>query len=630
LLSTSNSFSQETIVNQIISVELIDTIETWLDNKNEDQVIFYIDSLYENDPTFYKQNLEYFLRFRGIDKLNKDDYIAAFKLFFDALKLSQRKNNEIEVAKTSKELGIVFLHFREPQLAIKMFKEAEILFTKLNEEKLSTKALYLNAVSHKRLKKYGISNNILLKVMSDYKAKKDSSGLALTYNAIGLNYKNLKEVDKSVEYFSKAITIFESQKKPLNLAKAYNNLANIYQIAKKWDLAILNNEKSIQLKKSFNDTLGMAVGYINLSVIYKKKGNLKTAFIYGNKSIAMIEQIGDRANNRKIGVYSLMSELHEKQGEYNAALNYARKAKKLNERSRIDKEATLIELFEKKQDVKFYTISDSLMINQQILKEKNETLTQEKTDVINYSLIIVISMLFGIIIIISWKYRSTNKIKKELEVTNEELSATRISKEEKEVLLQEIHHRVKNNMQIISSLIRLQKNKINDDSMNELFIETQHRITTMAMVHELLYQTKNFENLELKAYLIKLIDHLFRSYETNTKVKQIINISDDKASIDHVIPIGLLVNEVVSNSLKHAFNDNDEDAEISIQFYAEKNKGYFLEISDNGTEKDNNSTKENHGSLGMELIDSLVLQLDGVMTLNKTKGYHYTIKIPKI
>jgi two-component sensor histidine kinase len=614
---------------------VVETLETLIDGRDEDNALQYIDSVQTDNPNFYRENLEIFLRCEGMCHSNNGDFTAAFKLFFDALKLSQKKKSDIETAKNNMELGLVFLHFGEPRIAIKMFQEAEELFRTLDKDKLANQTRYYRAISHKRLGEFEESNTILEEVKTYHETQGDSIDMAKTYNAIGVNYKNLKQVDLAVKCFKKAIALYEQLNRPRQMAKAHNNLANAYQIGESWDLAVLSHENSIKLKESLNDTLGIAISYINLSVIYKRTNMVDSAFLYGNKSIEMLEQVGERANKQKMGIYGLMSELHEQQGDHEKALEYAKQEKELRMMARRDQEATLIDLFTKKQDVKFYTISDSLLKNLEVLQGKidateseNQALTEEKSSVINFAFIAVISLLLIIVVVVYWRFLSAKRMQKELGAINEELYATRISKDEKEVLLQEIHHRVKNNMQIISSLIRLQSNQSEDQSLHGLFTETQNRINSMALVHEFLYKTKNFEKLELKGYLTELVNHLFRSYEMDTDISKTMDISSNHASIDSIIPIGLIVNEAISNSLKHGFHGRDEGA-VTILFYEKEGQGFVLEISDDG----NGGVEEKEGkpsSLGMELIDSLVSQLDGVMTLDKTNGYHYTIQIPKI
>lgn len=291
-------------------------------------------------------------------------------------------------------------------------------------------------------------------------------------------------------------------------------------------------------------------------------------------------------------------------------------------------------------DVQSHGALDNFIQSQKELQNKiddiitqNETLSRKKTYLINALLILVALLTSGLAMMYYWRYTSTKVIKEELDVTNEELYTTRIGKEEKEVLLQEIHHRVKNNMQIISSLIRLQSNQIDDPKTQKLFQETQQRINSMALIHEQLYRTDNFENLALSGYLSALIEHLISSYRGNKNIQHIVEVSFEKASIDCIIPIGLIVNEIVSNSLKHAFNGR-ETGMITVRFKQDvSTKNYILELCDDGIGDPQNKNRpidESIDTLGMELILSLTEQLEGTLKLDRAWGYCYVITLPKI
>lgn len=622
--------------------ELFCRVEALVRNPHDGTAQRCVDSIISNDSGLYQRELAFFLRCRGICEFNEGHYTESFRLLTDALKMAQAEKNELEVGKSSLELGRVFIQFDEWQVANKMFKQAEEIFKSKNLESEYNTASYFQAVSYKRMGDFEASNEILQSVLDRYETLGDSAGMAKAYNAIGLNYKNLWQKNKvltdfgrAVDNFNLAISLFKSTEDAGSLSKAYNNLANIYQHGKDWEQALLNHQNSLSIKQSLKDTLGMAVSYTNIAVIYKEKNDLKKAFEYANQSLDLINEIGEEANNSKIGIYHFLTNLYEKAGQHKVALEYAKKESELRNNERVTREALLIELFERKQDVKFYTISDSLLKNQKILqskfaaaKDKNEELTKENDYVFTVSMILVILLLMGLVIVVYWRFLSAKRMQKELKAINNELYETRISKAEKEVLLQEIHHRVKNNMQIISSLIRLQSNQTDVESARALFSETQNRINSMALVHEQLYQTKDFEKLELNGYLTELISHLISSYRGDIPITKKVEISLNKASIDYIIPIGLIVNEIISNSLKHAFNGR-ESGEVVVSFDHRDNGKYTLELSDNGV-GESGASSSNESSLGMELIDSLVTQIDGVMKLDKSVGYHYTIEIPQI
>ena len=209
----------------------------------------------------------------------------------------------------------------------------------------------------------------------------------------------------------------------------------------------------------------------------------------------------------------------------------------------------------------------------------------------------------------------------DLRLTNEDL---RKNLKEKNVLLKEIHHRVKNNLQLVSSLLNLQANKINNEDFSNAIKSSQDRIRSMAIVHEKLYQSKSLSEINLSNYLNTLIDEKLKE-TPDDQINFILDIPNVKFTIDKVIPIGLLINEMITNSSKHAFNSS-KDNTIKIQLIIKANDEGILKYEDNGTGLIQDYTVANPYSMGMDLIDSFVDQLDGKLDLKSTtKGLAYTI-----
>ena len=200
------------------------------------------------------------------------------------------------------------------------------------------------------------------------------------------------------------------------------------------------------------------------------------------------------------------------------------------------------------------------------------------------------------------------------------------SLQEKEVLLKEIHHRVKNNMQIITSLLNLQGGYIEDEKYSEMFRECQNRIRSMAIVHEKLYQSENLANIDFAEYIRSLASTLFQTYEAYGKIALKMNVEDISLSIDSAIPCGLILNELVSNSLKHAFPEGKE-GEIKITLRSADENEIELIVSDNGVGIPEDVDIRNTESLGLQLVTTLAEnQLDGEMQLNRTEGTEFRIK----
>ncbi|MBS3817917.1 PAS domain S-box protein [bacterium] len=212
------------------------------------------------------------------------------------------------------------------------------------------------------------------------------------------------------------------------------------------------------------------------------------------------------------------------------------------------------------------------------------------------------AQVMGILRDVTERKRAEEKIKKSLK--------------EKEVLLKEVHHRVKNNMQVISSLLNLQASRIEDKKALESFKATQRRVHSMALVHDRLYKSEDFATLDFNQYIEQISTHLLRFYRDKMeKVKIQKDIKNVFIDINKAVPLGLIINELVSNSLKHAFPD-DKKGEIKIKFH-KKDSQYELEISDNGIGFPEDLDFRKTPSMGMHLVSSLVDQINGEIKLDR-------------
>lgn len=209
----------------------------------------------------------------------------------------------------------------------------------------------------------------------------------------------------------------------------------------------------------------------------------------------------------------------------------------------------------------------------------------------------------------------------------EELETSTISLKEKEQLLKEIHHRVKNNLQIVSSLLNLQSENILDKRYLDLIIESRNRINSMALVHEMLYSSKDLSKIEIGSYVERLSKGIEHSLSKNDScVKFIFNIEEGiHFDIDHMIPLGLILNEIISNSYKYAFPDNKGNITIEMR---DTEQFYKMTVKDNGIGLKANFDVKRDSNLGMQLIYMLAEQLDGTVEVNGTVGVSYQIIIP--
>jgi PAS domain S-box-containing protein len=205
----------------------------------------------------------------------------------------------------------------------------------------------------------------------------------------------------------------------------------------------------------------------------------------------------------------------------------------------------------------------------------------------------------------------------------------KISLAEKELLLKEVHHRVKNNLQVISSIFALQSQCIKDPNILAILTDSQSRIRSMALIHEKLYQSDNLAQIDFPDYIQNLVSNLFSSYNINAEsIKSQIQLENISLDIDAAIPCGLLINELVSNSLKHAFPSR-RSGTISISFLSQSEDLLSLVVRDDGVGLPEGLEIEKNNSLGLRLVRALTRQLQGKLKIDSDNGTRFEILFPK-
>lgn len=226
-----------------------------------------------------------------------------------------------------------------------------------------------------------------------------------------------------------------------------------------------------------------------------------------------------------------------------------------------------------------------------------------------------------------YRARTRRKANRMLQEKNEKIER---QNKEKETLLKEIHHRVKNNLQVISSLLSMQSRSMTDQLAIDAMQESQGRVKTMALIHEKLYQYDDLSRINMREYMTQLSDFLSQTYRADKEIRVVIEADNIDLDIDTAVPVGLITNELLSNAWKYAFHEM-ENGEINVQLHADRPGFYRLQVRDNGRGIPRELDLENHRSLGLKLVRSLTRQLQGRFDITpETKGTSFTVEFRDI
>ncbi len=429
-----------------------------------------------------------------------------------------------------------------------------------------------------------------------------------------------------------------SQKISIDLSiSILSELTTTYISLKNYDAIILLNTK--ELSNSEHNLYNISRIYSNLTRAYICKEQYINAKKYVDKLLMLIKKDKNLAEQSDLlNLYGNKSTIESELGNYKEAYNFLFLSDSLY-RYFINEEQSLKTI---EQLAIFDTEKKEARIKKDRAIKQNQALKiQRSRDDINKLIaFLLVVMILTIILIVS--YIKLDKIKKELfnknviisnqQIITENLNVS-ISKslEEREILLKEIHHRVKNNLQIIMSLLSIQAKEgaeIND--INYFLEKSQSRILSISLVHQNLYENENLEKIDYKLYLedmCKNFDSVLNIW--NKDIRYIINVDAVFLDLQTAIPLGLILNELISNSYKHAFTTEIE-GEIEISIVKNLEKKYILSYSDNGIGLPTDN-KKTHKSLGLELIQLLTKQLQGKLTKeNSKKGLAYQIVFNEI
>jgi len=475
---------------------------------------------------------------------------------------------------------------------------------------------------------------------------KDSILLPEAYNNLGSLYHDIRNYEKAEYFYNKSLRLCEKYSNYRCVAMALTNLGQILSDRKELDSALIFLNRSLKVRELSKETYGIGITYNLFGEVYFRKSEYDKAVKYFNKSLLLERKHNDdkgvAASLIYLGnVYIKTQDFVQAKKTGNEALEIAKKENALESQVRATKllrdayqgEQNWKEAFKMEQSytklrdsIQNDKIDESIIIKQTTFdlqqKQKEIELLSAKNDLQRLTLrnnkIVLCIAIIGILLI-SLIALFTKRVLNKNKHTSKLL---KIQNEEKQVMMKEIHHRVKNNLQVVNSLLRLQSREVKDSKVLEMFKNTQRRVLSMAKLHENMYSTENLKLINVKKHLSGLIIDIIDSYDLGKKINIELDIVDEEYSIEILLPLSLIVNEIITNSLKHAFI-NKQKGNVSLELKKNSKEDFEMIIGDDGI---GFHPLDESSGLGTKLINIFSRQLNGTIRLLEKEGAFYELK----
>ncbi|NRB64978.1 MAG: tetratricopeptide repeat protein, partial [Saprospiraceae bacterium] len=572
--------------------------------KNLDSGLIFMDKAAAllPDATYDTLHFEYDYTL-GVLYRYKLNYEESQAMLNRCLVYAQKTSDNDKMARTYYALSITYLENLEYEKAIESTEKARTLFREESNTEKEISALNVWATVLKEISQLGDAEKLYLEA---YAMAKDLGNISqiepISNNLAGL-YRLQKKYDLAVQYFSEALAINKANNNKIGIAILTGNLGNLYRAKREFPKAIEYLSQAVTM----NEELGIS----KLNIAHKAE--LGSALLYmGQKEEGlklMIKSLNEAQKNklekeeRKVLILLAKSTYDNDLFKEAAYFNRLQLAKSKIDFNRLIKSKVndLNSQYQKEeQDRKI-----ELLRTQKELAESK--LSRQRLLLFGGLSFLILSTIISLVI-----FRLYQRLKKQNAVIEKALR-------EKEVLLKEIHHRVKNNLQIVMSLLNIQSRKVKDEKAVEALQEGRARVESMSLIHQTLYRKENLTGVNLQDYLNRLCQSVMNTYQLNKdRIRFESKIEPLILDVDSVIPLGLIINELLTNCIKHAF-PNQKEGVIAIHVKETKG-GLQLEVADNGIGIPVKANEDGHDTFGLEMINTFKRKLQADVTIASSHG----------
>ena len=521
----------------------------------------------------------------------------------EALKIAQKINNKFRIARTLYRIGCEEQLLEKHTDALLHLQQSYKLFEEMKNYKRLIKITYKMAQVFEDKGDLASATNYYQKTLTLAQQYNDEEyqGAALASLA-NIKSRSVDEAPKALAIYQKANAIFQKLGMTFEQQILLSNMAGFYKKLKQYDKALALYKSTGEYFSKMKDAQGEAVSYIMMGeVFFEQKEFSKAEQSEKDALKILVSQEGSLPF--KVEATEYLGKAYAAQNNYKAAFETQEKWRVLYDTlSNQNSKNNVASL-----QTKFETAQKEAQIKE--LDYKNEA----KTKQLLYAIIglLVLGGLLGLSI---YLYRNLQKNKEKVEAQSKQLST----------LMKELHHRVKNNLAIVSSLLSIQSDRLEDENAAKAVREGQLRVQAMSLIHQRLYKTEDVTTINIKNYLSDLTESLMEAYgHTPDNFDLQITVDKPEMDVDLAIPIGLIVNELVTNSFKYAY---EGIAKPSLIINLKNDKDLTLQVQDNGIGFDEKAMNKKD-SFGKELIKGLSNQVRGKCKFVNMNGTYFELKI---
>lgn len=556
-----------------------------------------------------------------------------------------------------KEIGDLYLLKDDLGQALGSLKHALRVYKSINYPHLQgiydlLGRVYADLGSPREGLKYG-----LLAVSTAKQVHDTSLQQCTIYNRVGMTYFDLGEFEKAEKYYSHS----------LKIAEEFKDLESIYEVAANKAFTLIRLDRQSESLKLLNDIVKkypvlsnkarMMVDPVFISALIQLKQNVKAEKYCDD----LLEIASKSASNEEVlnKIYSIIIPFYLAARDYTKSAKYLPLHMALAKKSKYRKSEYANFLWQSRLDSargnyvsamsnyqKYSALKDSVFKETKILeisqleviydiekKDENiglltkqsqlQTGMLKQASLVQTITLVSIVMLLIILSLLYNGYRLNRKINHNMQVQQEEINRKNVSLSrlviEKEWLIKEIHHRVKNNLHMVAGLLDSQSEFLKTDEAKMAITDSQHRIQSMSMIHQKLYQTENMSTIDISAYVHEMVAYLKDCYDSRQSIIFNLHVERVEMNISYSIPLGLILNEAITNSIKYAF-PGDRGGIITIILEQTIPENFILSIADNGIGINNDFDIEKNSTFGLALIQGLCDDIDGKLEINSLNG----------